>query len=333
MRKNHGTILPLFAMLIIVIVGLSAYVIDFSQGYVNRTKIKNAVDFAALAGISQLTDQSGISTAKNTALQYLNDNLTNSLSPFTPLTLGNSDLSIQAGIYNFNTMTFTPDETNQGTNSLKISYRYNAGTYLANIFGINNISFNENTLAVKQTAGRISPGGGFPLAIQSSQLSVARNNDYMIDLIQTGTANSFFTAFMESTASSSDINQIISYFISQTTGVEPPSLTVGEQFQINNGSLTSVYMNLTESYFEGMTFVAPIVSLPAGFSSTVKVEGFIGFTVNDIYMSGNDYHIAGTIIPGYIDNRWSGLTIGAGPGPAIQPPDIPVLASSFGLVE
>lgn len=46
----------------------------------------------------------------------------------------------------------------------------------------------------------------------------------------------------------------------------------------------------------------------------------------------NEYHIEGTIIPGYIDNMWSGLTIYAGPGD-INPQDQGLLANSFGLIQ
>ena len=62
------------------------------------------------------------------------------------------------------------------------------------------------------------------------------------------------------------------------------------------------------------------------------VEGFVGFRITDIYMAGPDYHIAGTIIPSYIDNNWSGLTPGGRPN-NIPLADQTLLANGIGLVE
>ncbi|MBI3589903.1 MAG: Tad domain-containing protein [Candidatus Melainabacteria bacterium] len=318
--------------LIVVIIGLGAIVVDISEAYVNQTKIKNAIDSSALAGISQLVNPANIPEVKNVALNYLNSNLIMTLPSFTPLDLSSEGLLLQAGIYNFSSMTFTTNEVDSNVNAIMISYTYNFMTLLSPILGINNLQVSDTVTAAKQTAGRMSPGGGFPLVVNSSVLSDARINNNMIDLFQAGTANSFFTAFMDSSASSNDINQIISYFIDMTTGVEPPSLTVGDSFQINNGNLTTAYMNLASSAFIGKTFVSPIVSLDVGFTNKIMVEGFVGFIINNIYMIGNDYHIAATIIPAYIDNKWSGLILYGGSG-NINPQDKPLLAASFSLVQ
>ncbi len=336
-RKNKGSVLPLTALLIAALVAMGGLAIDMSYAYLNQTKIKNAVDLAALAGVSQLINQSNTQVAKDTALQYLNDNLTMSLPSFLPLTIGNPALSIQIGFYDTINMAFITeqdddDSNNNNINAIRVSYTYNSSTFLAPIFMAFNVQTSDRATAIKQVAGRMAAGGGFPLALQSSLLPSARQNNNMIDLVQSGTANSFFTAFMDSTASASDINQIIDYFINQTSGASPPSLTVGQSFQINNGALASVYMSLDLTNFVGMTFVSPIVTVDDGFSSMVTVQGFVGYTINDIYMIGNDYHIAATIIPGYIDNRWSGLTIQSGPG-SIPPADQPLLANSYGLIQ
>ena len=331
MRNRKAIVAPFFALLITVIIGLGGVVLDLSQAYSIKAKIKNAVDAAVLASISQLITNSDTTNGKNVALNFLNSNLTNTINSFQPLTLSSEGLSIQVGVYDFNTMTFTTNEESPGINAIMVSYNYNYSTFLANIFMINNFQISDQAVAAKQIAGKMAPGGGFPLALEYMVLSDAKLNNNMIDLVQSGVANSFFTAFMNDTASANDTKDIINYFINQNTGMSPPELSVGEIFQINNGSLTTVYMSLDPICFEGMTFVSPIVRLQDGFSNTVQVEGFVGFTINDIYKVGNDYHVAGTIIPSYIDNHWSGLTIAAGPG-NIPQEDQSLLATSFALV-
>lgn len=331
-RSQQGTIIPLIAIMLTAILGIGALVIDLSQAYSVQTRIKNAIDLSCLAGISQLTNQSNVAIAKNIALTYLNENLTMSLPSFLPLTLENPNLSLKVGVYDFNAMSFTWDEASPLVNSIMISYAYNSTNILGTVFMINSIQVSDKATSVKQIAGKMPPGGGFPIAIKSSVLTEAKANNNMFDLVQSGTPNSYFTAFDASTASASDIQQILEYFKNQSGGFKPPSLTVGEEFQINNGNLTTVYMTLDDSSFLGKTYISPVVNVNQNFSNLVTVEGFIGFTLNNIYMTGNDYHIAGTIIPGYVDNKWSGLVIGAGPG------DIPeenqsLLASSYGLIE
>ena len=90
-------------------------------------------------------------------------------------------------------------------------------------------------------------------------------------------------------------------------------------------------MTLDSTYFEGKTFVAPVITPDQNFASMVTVQAFVGLTIDDVYKVGNDYHISATLIPKYIDNMWSGLTVGAGPG-NISTQDQSVLATSFGLV-
>lgn len=333
LRNKKGIAIPFFAIMIVAIIGLGALVIDISQAYSLKTRIKSAIDLSCIAGISQLVNQSNISTAKDITLQYLNDNLTMTIPSFNPLTLSSQGLSVQVGVYDISSMNFTWDEANPKVNAIMISYTYNSMNILGPVFMIDSIQVQDSATSVKQIAGHMAPGGGFPLAIQSTLLSQARANNNMVDLVQAGTANSFFTAFDSSNASTDSIKQIVNYFKDQSLGVSPPSLTVGEEFQINNGNLTSLYMTVDDPVFEGMTYVAPIVQVNQNFTNKIKVEGFIGFTINDIYKAGNNYHIAATIIPGYVDNRWSGLTIAAGPGADISPEDQALLASSYGLVQ
>lgn len=330
-RNEEGVAVAFFAVLLTSILGLGSLVIDVSQSYSLRTRIKNAVDFASVAGVSQLITSADTNIAKNIALQYLNDNLSMLLPSYSTLTLDNPDVSIQVGIYDFNGMTFVENEASPSANAIRVYYSYKSIPFLAIVFMVDNIQISESAIAAKQIAGNMAPGGGFPLALDSSLLSIAQNNNNMIDLVQSGIANSYFTSFNSDNANANDIKDIIDYFQNQSSGVSPPGLMVGDHFQISNGSLTGVYNQLDSTYFEGKTFVAPIITVDQGFTNNVTVQGFIGLTIDDVYKIGSVYHIAATVIPKYIDNMWSGLTVGPGPGD-ISLDDQSLLATSFGLV-
>jgi len=332
MRNQSGIAITYVAILLIPIISIGALMLDLSEGYALKAKIKNAVDFASLAGISQLVNSSDYTAAKNISLSYLNDNLSSNIRNFTPLTLQNSRLSIQIGKYDTTTKQFTPDEASIDSNAMRIFYKHTNNTFLSNIFMITSLDVSDSSIAMKQIAGGIAPGGGFPLAINITELDNASANNNNIDLTQNGaTENSYFTAFDDDNASANSIKEIIRHFKDPSSGISPPSLTINEIFQINNGSITSVYQELDDPAFIGMTFVSPVVSLNGEFSNTVTVEGFVGYKINEITKEQNIYHIKGTVIPGYIDNNWSGLIIGAGPG-NIPNEDKALLANSFGLI-
>ena len=70
MRNKKGVVAVFFAMLLIAILGLGSLVLDLGQSYSIRARIKNAVDFSCIAGVSQLISSSDVTNAKNTALQY-----------------------------------------------------------------------------------------------------------------------------------------------------------------------------------------------------------------------------------------------------------------------
>lgn len=332
-RNLHGSIVPFVALILVTLLALGALAIDISNSYSAQTKVKNALDLAALAGISQLNGPQTVSLARSTALQYINDNLSMNLPSFETLVIPNNNLSIQLGVYDFTNMTFTWDELNTNVNSIMISFNYNVMTFLATVLSRENVLVGDNTIAAKQPAGELAPGGGFPLVIDSAALSQARANNNMVNLEQTGNnSNSYFTSFSNQNANANDIRDILSYLTDPTSGTRPPGISVNNGFDVNvnNGQLGSVYMDLNSVSFEGMTFVAPVGSLTN--NNEARVDAFVGVTINDVYQDMGDWYIDITILPGYIDNTWSGFTIGSGIQ-NINNNDTSLVANSFGLVQ
>ena len=330
LRNNKGVALPFLALMLIASLGLGSMVIDVGQGYALKTRVQSAIDTSTLAGISQLNSSSNVTTVKNTALTYLNNNLTSTIPSFQPLTLNDSNLSLQVGVYDSSTMTFTVNEQVSVANAIKISYTYTANTFLAPIFMINSIQITNHAIAAKQIAGYIAPGSGFPLTIYASALTTALANSNMVDLYSgSNMDNSFWTDFTSSNPSTTNLRNVVDYF-QVGSGTQPPAVTVNDSFAINDGGMGGIFMDLEPSILEGMTYLFSVVE--DGASMTAMAQGFVAGTIDDIVDSMGDRYISITIIPKYIDNTFGGAGIGPGVG-NIGSDEQALLANSYSPVE
>ena len=327
LRNNKGMVVALLVLMIPVVVGMAGYVTDLSIQYLNRTRIENAVDFSALAGISQLTSQANVNNAKQTALNYLNNNLSTSLPSFSSLSLNSEGLSIQAGVYDFMNLSFTVDEQNSNVNALKISYTYNSPTFLSRIFMISSATLTKSSTAAKQPAGCASPGTGFPIVIDVSSLSTAAQNNNMLDLSIMN--QSYWTQFTNSNPSATDVNNIINYFQSGN-GTSPSGVNVNDNIRINDGNMNSVFMTLDPNILVGMDYLFSVVTINS--STNATVNAFVSGTINQIVSSMGNQYITITIMPGNIDNTFGGLQICSGQS-NVSSSNQSLLANAFGIVQ
>lgn len=330
LHNKKGTIIPLVAIMLTVILGIGALVIDLSQAYANQTRIKNAVDLAGLAGISQLNGPSSIASAKNAALTYLNDNLTMTIPSFSGLTLGSSGLMIQAGIYDFVSMNFTFDEVSSNVNALMISYSYDSMNILAPILMAGDTQLVGTSVVAKQVAAKAQPGSAFPLVIYTSAINGASMNGNMVTIYSsTAMDNSYWTDYTDANASTTEISNIIDYFVTGM-GTSPSGVSVNDTFAVNDGGMGGVFMSMDPDFFVGMTFLFSVVT--PTMDNEVQADGFIGATINSITDNMGAKTLELTITPGYIDNSFGGLQIGTGMT-NVDSSDQPLLANSYGLVQ
>lgn len=334
LRNYQATILPVVVILLVALLGVGGLVVDLSQGYLVQTKIKNAVDLATLAGISQLNGPETVNNVKNTTLQYLNNNLTMTIPSFQSLTLSSEGLSIQIGVYNSTNMTFTVDELNPDANAIMISYRHNSMTFFAPVLMIDNILVADDSTVAKQPAGRMRPGSGFPLVVYNTALNDARTNNNMLNLYSAGDMdNSFWTDYTAENPSTTDIRNVLDYF--QTgMGTVPPGVSVEDSFRVNDGGMGGIFMSMNPNVLLGMTYLLAVVTPLEHYadSKLVKADGFVAATINNIVDSMGQKYIDITIQPGYIDNTFGGLQIGNGVV-NVDSNNRPLLSNSFGLVQ
>jgi Flp pilus assembly protein TadG len=164
--RQRGNVAIIFALLLPVLLGFVALVIDLGHGWQVHGQLQNAADSAALAGVRDLDGTSArFSAAVSSAVQYagLNDAYGSSVTlPAGNVTLGN---------WNFNTRTFT------AASASTPSYTVNAvsvtaptltvSTWFAPILGINSESINTTAIAV---GGSPDATCGFPLAVPACSI-------------------------------------------------------------------------------------------------------------------------------------------------------------------
>ncbi|MBI3589905.1 MAG: Tad domain-containing protein [Candidatus Melainabacteria bacterium] len=331
-RNEQGTIVAIFAILLLTVFSMGTLVIDLSNAYVSQTKIRNAVDFSTLAGVSQIPGSptsSNILNAKNAALNYLNNNLTMTLPSFSSLELNSTGLTINAGIYDFTNKTFIIDEASSNVNALKISYQYTSMNLLASFIMANAPQEAATAVAAKRSATKALPGSAFPFVIYTTVLDSANNN--MISLYSASNMdNSFWTDYTLNNASTTDVGNEIDYF--QTgIGTAPRGVTVNDTFAVNDGGMGATFMNLDPNILVGMNYLFSLVTPTTNNVNVVRADGFVAATINSIVDNMGSKSINITIVPGYIDNTFGGLQLGGSTN--IPSGNDPFLAKAYGLVQ
>lgn len=119
LRSDSAQVLPLFALLVFVIIGLLGLATDIGRLYVARAELGRAVDSAALAGANELPNVTAADTA---ARDFLNAN--------------DPDNSM--------VITVNPDSAN---NQVTVAATKNVSTIFMRVLGINSVSVKNDAVA------------------------------------------------------------------------------------------------------------------------------------------------------------------------------------------
>lgn len=123
---QHGAVLPLVAISLVVLLGMAGLALDLGHAYVNKTRLQNALDAAALSGAQTLMNLHNTNQAEqdakatftsvvngpgNAELQAINNNnvivqFSNTLVPFTPGAVDANANFIRVRVNNFNLNTW-----------------------------------------------------------------------------------------------------------------------------------------------------------------------------------------------------------------------------------
>jgi len=139
---NKGNVSIILCLLITILLGLSAYVIDVGMIYIERIKLSNAIDAAALAATLELPNDD--IKAKAVAIDYLQKNNVNPNQ--TTIVIGSNNKSIQI----------------EGSKNVKHMF--------AHIIGISSSNVKAKTKAIVAPAKSVS-GGLRPFAVEAYDFS------------------------------------------------------------------------------------------------------------------------------------------------------------------
>lgn len=139
LRDDRGAIAIIFALLLVVIIGMAAFVIDEGSLYQTRRSIQTVADAAALAGVQELPENPDVAIQK--AIEY---------AALNNLTITSSDVTISGTYVNNDTINVRAINTN-------------APLYLAGIFGQDSATVGANASAVIGSPSEIT--GVLPWAL------------------------------------------------------------------------------------------------------------------------------------------------------------------------
>lgn len=146
-RNQRGQVLVVMSLLtFFVFVGVSAVTVDLGNGYLEKRRLQNAADMAALAAGNVMVQPSGTTTlAKSEALEIVRRRLGASYE--WPVTNEGSGVGLTNGIE------FSGD-------SVRVALRKSTGTFFAGYFGVN-----EVTVATRARAS-MNADGVLPIAVK-----------------------------------------------------------------------------------------------------------------------------------------------------------------------
>lgn len=324
-RGQRGVVLVIVAVLIVVLIGFVALVVDVGKLYKTRGELQNASDSAALAGASGLDlTAGGIDEARARAHAYANLHLADR----TAVELSDGDIVF--GHWDEDAGTFTPlgsDPADPGqVNAVAVITRREAGSGNAVVFDIAPVlgatSGDVRADAIAVVSG---PRGecGFPLVVPDCTLMEPLGDGscgHCLTYQDANTDTSGFTSLIDGPVSGPIIRNIIIAACYDETGavaVDPVTgectgtcshVMSGDAIRVQNGNLMNtggnnfcpIIQDLLRRGVPGgpaypLTVRVPVLLTPPGascentqFSGTHQVAGFAAFDLLGAKCGNND---------------------------------------------
>jgi len=273
--KNRGSIAVLTAIFMTVLLSAAAFTTDFAVLYVEKSRLQNAVDSAALAGAQELPDNP--ITASMTALEYASNNDT----------------------------TLTKIDITNNNKEIHVSAQKDIPLFFARIFGVNSSLVGAQSGAGVYPASSIT--GAVPLCI--TDRNFVYGQEYTLKTAppegQTGWygpvrldgsgANLYEDALLHGNNLPLSKNQILQIETGNMSGPTRKGL---------NGRLNSdtrVPKNTFEDHdtYAPQIVYIPVVEVIARMGTAiqeVRILGFAAFFIENVTQSGNDCFITGRFL-------------------------------------
>jgi len=270
-HPENGSVVVLVALLLTILLGLSALVVDLGVIYVNYTHLQNTLDTAVLAGVQELP--SSTSKAQEVALQYAQDN---GIAQVT-ISFAQNDYEINASVHG------------------------QVSALFSKIWGLK-----ENTISASARAMMVTPSsitGAVPLSIQEQVLNFGTvyslksgagdsTNGWFGPLALSGTgANDYQTDLTYGYSGKLSIGQVLDLQSGDMSG--PTKKAINSRMAADKKVPQNTYDDYERNAPE-LVYV-PIVKLLQT-SGKVQIVGFAAFFLEGITGNGTNSFIKGRFI-------------------------------------
>lgn len=314
--RERGVTLVVVAIMLVVLIGFAALVIDIGKLYKTRSELQNAADSAALAGASGLRgDAAGIEEARVRAKDFAELHL----ADLTDVDLDDADIVF--GDWDDTTQTFTPLGSEPGdpamVDAIRVITRREAGTgnavvfHLARVLGMNDGDVRADAIAI---SGGPRAECGFPMVVADCSLRAALEDGtcgHCMTYQDANTDTAGWTSFDEGSVGGPTITDLIGGACLDAAGnvaIDPVTgecqgacnqVYAGTDIKVQNGNLlnqglqnfcpliqTLLRRGVPGGVPQPFTVRVPVLASPVGgtcdgtqFSSWHQVAGFAAFDI------------------------------------------------------
>jgi hypothetical protein len=148
LHDQNGQVLPLFALMTILVLGMGGLVMDVGRAYFSHNELQASTDAAALAGAQILPNNGAVAEATTYSSVTTDDNAYANL-PSVTMVSGYPLLKCLTSLSNIGIDCVAP----ANANAIQVKQEASVPTFFASLFGINSITVSASaTAAMKGTA-------------------------------------------------------------------------------------------------------------------------------------------------------------------------------------
>lgn len=301
-KDEKGITIVYVALLIVVLLGITAFAIDIGYQRVTRNQLQNAADAGALAGARQLGQNyldklSDLTLSVADRAIYVAEMNSAAGKKLTNANIQNTEPNDIIGNWDATkTPSFTPisSDPSLDKNAVQLATQTSFVGFFSPILGLN--SLNTNAIACAALSGLSEEKPTLPVAIGKSWFTTVGANRGCTTVAFNDTPNS--CAGWTSLSTDKDVYKEVEKFIKNPSNI--PTLSTGDQVYTKGGVNNQLLKALSDSLTLPVTKSVVIVddnndcgNLPP--NDTMTVIGFATITITSIATSGNPQGLIGYV--------------------------------------
>jgi Flp pilus assembly protein TadG len=316
-RKNQsGAILILASFVMVVMLGITALVVDISHLHVVKQEMQNAADSAALRGANFLErDENGKPIPLNTPQTVAINKAISAATTHEVIkqNLAAADLNIRTGYWDWKTSSIDNQPSNTKPPAIEVTVTKNhVALFFARIFGFNQTSLQSKTIAIAPSPDTVQRGALIlPLAISECVFAtLTSTGSVYIGISATGTCTPQGAwGTIESSLSKEEIQAIIKGEKQQPEAKVGLTVTVNTDVDADSFKLVENCRVDTSCRYA----ILPVLSTIKFNSPTAtdnKINGFACVEIKSVKDTGNPKYVEVSRASGCQSGFFTGL-----PGP------------------